>query len=128
MLLIHALNRKERNYSVLPTIIHDSLGFDTGIKVTDVRSVLDRIRDCILIRGHMSSGEHVAVPDLEPDIQCDIVNQEEQVCLSAISVHQGIYSVTKRVTFTLKVENVSQSIDWDDITKIHLYVIFHKSK
>lgn len=76
----------------------------------------------------MSSGEHVAVPDLEPDIQCDIVNQEEQVCLSAISVHQGIYSVTKRVTFTLKVENVSQSIDWDDITKIHLYVIFHKSK
>ena len=112
---------------MLPTIIHDSLGCDTGIKVTNVRSVLDKERDSIFISGRMS-GDHVVGPDLEPDLQCDIVNKEDQICCSAVSTHQGVYSVTKRVTFTLQVDAVSESIRWDDIARINLYVIFRRIK
>ena len=110
-----------------PTIIHDPLGFDTGIKVTNVRSVMDRERDYILIQGRMS-GDHVVGPELEPDLQCDIVNRKEQICLSASSVHQGVYSVTKKATFTLQIEEVSRSIDWDDIARLDLYVIFRRNR
>ena len=109
------------------TIIHDPLGLITGIKVTNVRSVMDRERDCILIQGRMS-GDHVVGSELEPDVQCDIVNRDEQICLSASSVHQGVYSVTKKVTFTLQIEEVSRDINWDDITRLDLYVIFRKNR
>lgn len=112
---------------MIPTIIHDPLGLDSGIKVSSVRSSLDRERDCILIRGHLS-GSHMVGPDLEPDLQCDVINKKDQICLSGSSTHQGVYSVTKKVTFTLKIEAVSQSIDWDDIERISLYVIFCKTK
>ena len=112
---------------MIPTIIHDPLGLDSGIKVSSVRSSLDRNRDCILIRGHLS-GDRMVGPDLEPDLQCDVINKKDQICLSGSSTHQGVYSVTKKVTFTLKIEAVSQSIDWDDIAKISLYVIFRKPR
>lgn len=112
---------------MIPTIIHDPLGLESGIKISGVRSSLDREHDCILIIGHLS-GDRMIGPDLEPDLQCDVINKNEQICISGTSNHQGVYSVTKKVTFTLKIEAVSQSIDWNDIAKISLYVIFRKPR
>lgn len=109
------------------TIIDDPLGLDSGIKVTKVRCVLDRDRDRIMITGRMS-GDRIVGLDLEPDIQCDIINKKDQICLSACSVHQGVFAVTRKVTFTVQIEEVSRVIgDWDEIDRIKLYVIFRSS-
>lgn len=111
---------------MLNTIIHDPLGLDTGIKITHVRSLLDRDGDKIMIYGRMS-GDRVVGLDVEPDLQCDIINQKGQICMSACSDHHGVFGVTKRVTFKVQIESVSKYMDWDDISKISLYVIFRRA-
>ena len=111
---------------MLPTIIQDPLGLETGIKITNVRSVLDRDCDRILISGRMYSDRIVGL-DIEPDLQCEIVNAKDQICLSVCSVHQGVFSVTRNVMFTLLIEEVSRSIDWEDIERINLYAIFRSA-
>lgn len=108
-----------------PTIIQDPMGFETGIKVTNIRSVLDREKDTIVIRGRMT-GWQVVGPDLEPEIQCDLVNKKEQISLTAVSTHQGVFSVTRKVSFTIELENISQHIEIDEIKRIDLYVIFRR--
>ena len=120
------MSLKERKNKMPNTIIQDPLGLNTGIKVTNVRSVLDRDEDSIMICGRMS-GDRIVGLDSEPDLQCDIVNQKDQICLSACSVHQGVFAVTRKVTFTLQIRSVSKYIDWDDIARLELYVIFHNS-
>lgn len=107
------------------TIIHDPLGLNSGIKVTNVRSVLDREGDRIMITGRMTSDRIIGI-DIEPELQCDVFNQKDQVCLSACSVHQGVFAVTRKVTFSIQVEEVSRYMKWDDIERISLYVIFRK--
>lgn len=110
---------------MINTTIYDPLGLDTGIKVTNVRSVLDKEGDRIIITGRMTSDRIIGL-DVEPDLQCDVFNQKDQICLSACSVHQGVFAVTRKVSFTIQVEEVSRYIEWDDIAKINLYVIFQR--
>lgn len=108
-----------------PTIIQDPMGFETGIKVTNIRSVLDREKATIVIKGRLTGGQVVG-PDFEPEIQCDVVNKDEQICLTSVSTHQGVFSVTRKVSFTIELKNISQHIEIDDIKKIDLYVIFRR--
>ena len=115
-------------YAIPEIYVQDSLGFDTGVKVTDVYCRIDREADCIHIYGHMLSEAHVVSPDLEPDLQCDVLNSRDQVCCSAVSAHNGVYSVTRKVTFELLIRFVSQSVGWENIAKITLYVIFHRGR
>lgn len=110
---------------MLLTIIKDPDGMETGIKITNVSSVLNKDGDRIEISGRMS-GIPVVGPGFEPDIECELLNHEAQICHSATSVHQGVYYVTKQVTFTLKIEDISQSIGWDNLGEINLYVIFRR--
>lgn len=106
-------------------IVFAPLGLCTGIKVTNVRSVLDREGDRIMITGRMASDRVVGL-DVEPDLQCDALNREDEICLASCSVHQGVFAVTKKVTFMIRVEEVSSYIEWDDIEKISLYVIIRR--
>ena len=116
----------EKRNEVMPhTSIDDPLGLDSGIRVTNVRCVLDRDNDRILISGRMS-GNRILGLDIEPDLQCDIL-KNDQVCLSACSVHQGVFAITRRVTFTTKIEAVSERVAWNEINEIFLYVIFRRS-
>lgn len=105
--------------------VHDPLGIDTGIKISNLRSVLDRKGDRIVITGRMT-GDRIVGIDVEPDLQCDIINQQDQICMSVCSTHQGVFAITRKVTFTVQVEEVSRYIEWDDIARISLYVIFRR--
>lgn len=111
---------------MLPTIIKDSLGLETGIKVTHVRSVFEKDKDRLLISGRIM-GDRVAMPGFEPDIQCDVINREGQVCITSCSTHSGVFFVTKQASFSLQINGISQAVPWQDIARIELYVIFRKT-
>ena len=109
----------------MPSIyIEDRLGLKSGIEVSKVWSSLNKKSDSISIIGLMSSKDHIVCSLLEPDLQCNIKNNDGEICFSEVSKHEGIYSESKKVTFTLKIESVSRKIGWDNIAEIELFVIF----
>ena len=109
------------------TIIDDPLGIDSVIRIKNVRCLLDRDGDRIMITGRMSGDRIAGLFNAEPDIQCEIVDQKDQICLSACSVHDGIFSYSGRAAFTVLIESVSRSVAWDSIETIRLYLIYRRS-
>lgn len=79
---------------MINTTIYDPLGLDTGIKITNVRSVLDKEGDRIIITGRMTSDRIIGL-DVEPDLQCEVFNQKDQICLPVQSIREFLQSPGK---------------------------------
>ena len=106
--------------------IEDALGLRTGVCIKQVRVLVDRECDCIRITGRleMNDNAYPISPGFEPEVQADLLNNEDQVCFGAASTHDGCLKASKRVSFRLKLENVSKAIPYSSIEEIHLYLIF----
>ena len=113
------------NKIMIPTTIEDSLGLKTGISINKVRVLFDRDYDWIKITGQLESNSRTYTSfEYEPDLQADLINTNNQICLSSASRHEGCFAASQKISFSLKMQNVSEYIPWDAIQEIHMYLIF----
>lgn len=113
------------NKLTITTTIEDSLGLKTGISINKVRVVYDRDDDWIKITGRLASNSRAYTSfEYEPDLQADLVNEKNQVCLSSASTHEGCFAASQKISFSMEMNNISDHIRWDDIQEIHMYLIF----
>lgn len=109
----------------IPTFIEDALGLKTGISIDNVRVLVDRDNDCITITGRMAAGaKYYTSFEFEPEIEADLLNSENQVCLSATSNHEGCVAASQKISFLLRFSSISKYVSWSEIRKIEVYVIF----
>lgn len=110
---------------IIPTVIEDSLGLISGISILKTRVIYDTEGDWIKITGRLSANTKAYSSwEFEPDIQADIVNKKDQVCVSKASEHEGCFVASQKVSFTIDIQNVTNYISWDEILKIQMYLIY----
>ena len=111
----------------IPAFIEDTLGLKTGIGIDNARVQVDRENDCITITGRMVAGAKDYISfEFEPEIEADLLNSENQVCLSATSFHEGCFVASQKISFKLRLSHVSKYISWTEIKKIEVFVIFKR--
>ena len=116
------------NSHTIPTTIEDSLGLKTGISINKVRVVYNRDKDWIKITGQLASNSRAYISfEYEPDLSADLINSKNQICLSSVSRHEGCFAASQKISFSLKIKNVSEYILWDEIQEIRMYIIFRKN-
>lgn len=113
----------------IATTIEDSLGLKTGIGIKKIRVVYDRCSDWIRISGHLVSNSRIYTSfEYEPDLQVDLINRLDQVCMSGTSIHSGCFAASQKVSFSLEMKNISEFVPWEEVQKIHMYIIFRERK
>lgn len=117
------------NPHTISTTIEDSLGLKTGISINKVRVVYDRDKDWIKITGQLLSNSRTYTSfEFEPDLQADLINSQNQICLSSASRYEGCFAASQKISFSMKIPQVSDYILWDEIQEIRMYLIFRKNK
>ena len=117
------------NTHTIPTTIEDSLGLKTGISINKVRVVYDKDKDWIKITGQLTSNSRTYTSfEFEPAVQADLINSQNQICLSSTSSHEGCFAASQKISFSMKIQNVSDYIFWEEIQEIRMYLIFKKNK
>lgn len=115
------------NNTSIPTTIEDSLGLKTGISINKVRVVYDKDKDWIKITGQLATSSRTYTSfEYEPDLQADIINSQNQICLSSVSRHEGCFAASQKISFFMEMQHVSNYISWDKIEEIRMYLIFRK--
>lgn len=113
----------------IPTFIEDALGLKTGIGIDNIRVLIDRENDCITITGRMIAGRKDYTSfEFEPEIEADILNSENQVCLFSTSHHTGCFAASKKNSFILQLSPVSKYVSWNEIKKIEAYVVYMRQQ
>lgn len=91
----------------LSTTIEDSLGLRTGISINRVRVIYDTKGDWIKITGRLATNDRTYTSfEYEPDLQADVVNANNQICLSSTSMHEGLLAASQKVSFSMEIKNV----------------------
>ena len=73
-------------------VIEDPMGLESGIRIDMVKTVTDRKAGRITIRGRMTAcTKSPAVPDIEPEIECAIIDENEAIAEIALSRHNGCF-------------------------------------
>ena len=96
--------------------VEDPMGLETGIRIDMVRTVLDKTKGNIIIHGRMTAcTRSVVSPDVEPDVECAIIDRDGCVAIVSLSHHNGCFWINRQAMFTIRVEDVPGAISWDDI-------------
>ena len=62
--------------------VEDPMGLETGIRIDMVRTVLDKTKGNIIIHGRMTAcTRSVVSPDVEPDVECAIIDGDGCVAM-----------------------------------------------
>lgn len=107
--------------------VEDPMGLETGIRIDMVRTVLDKTKGNIHIHGRMTACTRSAVSsDMEPDVECAIIDKDECVAAVVLSSHNGCFRINRQAIFTIHVEDVLSEISWEEICELQLRVIYHR--
>ena len=107
--------------------VEDPMGLETGIRIDMVRTVLDKTKGNIIIHGRMiACTRSVISPDVEPDVECAIIDRDGCVAIVSLSKHSGCFWINRQAMFTICVEDVPGDIAWDDISELQLRLIYHR--
>ena len=88
--------------------VEDPMGLETGIRIDMVRTVLDKTKGNIIIHGRMTAcTRSVVSPDVEPDVECAIIDRENCIAVVSLSHHNGCFWINRQAMFTIRVEDVS---------------------
>ena len=108
--------------------VEDPMGMETGIRIDMVRTVLDKTKGNIIIHGRMTAcTRSVVSPDVEPDVECAIIDRDGCIAVVSLSHHNGCFWINRQALFTIRVEDVPGAISWDDISELQLRLIYHRN-
>ena len=115
--------------------VEDPMGLETGIRIDMVRTVLDKTKGNIIIHGRMTACTRSVVSlDVEPDVECAIIDRDGCVAIVSLSRHNGCFWINRQAMFTIRqamftirVEDVPGAISWDDISELQLRLIYHRN-
>ena len=105
--------------------IIDMLGVESGIQISNVKSLIEQGNNRIIIRGTMTADTKLILHGVEPEIMCDIFDVYGRIIMCKEGVHHGLISVSRRTTFEVDIRDIDSEISWDDISEIQLSVIFN---
>lgn len=106
-------------------VIEDPMGLESGIRIDMVKTVTDRKAGRITIRGRMTAcTKSPAVPDIEPEIECAIIDENEAIAEIALSRHNGCFWTNRQALWSIEIEDVDERISWDEISMLHLRLIY----
>ena len=95
-------------------VIEDPMGLESGIRIDMVKTVTDRKAGRITIRG----------TDIEPEIECAIIDENEAIAEIALSRHNGCFWTNRQALWSIEIEDVDARIPWDEISMLHLRLIY----
>lgn len=108
--------------------VEDPMGLETGIRIDMVRTVLDKAKGNISIHGRMSSCTRSAISsDMEPDVECAIIDRDGCVALVCLSHHNGCFWINRQAMFGICIENVTDELSWDEISELQLRLVYHRT-
>ena len=106
-------------------VIEDPMGLESGIRIDMVKTVTDRKAGRITIRGRMTAcTKSPAVPDIEPEIECAIIDKNEAIAEIALSRHNGCFWTNRQALWSIEIDDVDSKIAWDEISMLHLRLIY----
>ena len=110
-------------------VIEDPMGLESGIRIDMVKTVTDRKAGRITIRGRMTAcTKSPAVPDIEPEIECAIIDENDAIAEIALSRHNGCFWTNRQALWSIEIEDVDERIPWEEISMLHLRLIYCKSR
>ena len=106
-------------------VIEDPMGLESGIRIDMVKTVTDRKAGRITIRGRMTAcTKSPAVPDIEPEIECAIIDENESIAQIPLSRLNGCFWTNRQALWSIEIEDVDERISWDEISMLHLRLIY----
>ena len=106
-------------------VIEDPMGLESGIRIDMVKTVTDRKGGRITIRGRMTAcTKSPAVPDIEPEIECAIIDSNEAIAEIALSRHNGCFWTNRQALWSIEIEDIDMKIPWEEISMLHLRLIY----
>jgi hypothetical protein len=110
-------------------VIEDPMGLETGVRIDMVKTVMDRKEDRIVIHGRMAACTRApALQDVEPEVECAIMDENGSVAGIALSRHNGCFWTNRQALWSIEIEDVDENILWDEISMLHLRLIYCKSR
>ena len=111
----------------MQTVIEDALGLKSCIKIKNVSTFVNADLDYITIYGEMCARPEVsAMFNLEPEICCNLIDDQEQINYSTVSTHADCFWATRCSTFKIHIKDFSKKCESKCIQKIVLRLIWKK--
>lgn len=106
-------------------VIEDPLGLESGVRIDMVKTVTDRKEDRIVIHGRMAACTRApALPDVEPEVECAIMDENGSVAGIALSRHNGCFWMNRQALWSIDIEEIRSKIPWEKISMLQLRLIY----
>ena len=106
-------------------VIEDPMGLETGVRIDMVKTVMDRKEDRIVIHGRMAACTRApALPDVEPEVECAIMDENGSVAGIALSRHNGCFWMNRQALWSIEIEEIRSRIPWEKISMLQLRLIY----
>lgn len=106
-------------------VIEDPLGLESGVRIDMVKTMTDRKEDRIVIHGRMAACTRApALPDVEPEVECAIMDENGSVAGIALSRHNGCFWMNRQALWSIDIEEIRSKIPWEEISMLQLRLIY----
>ena len=106
-------------------VIEDPMGLESGVRIDMVKTVMDRKEDRIVIHGRMAACTRApALPDVEPEVECAIRDENGSVAGIALSRHNGCFWMNRQALWSIDIEEIRSKIPWEEISMLQLRLIY----
>ena len=106
-------------------VIEDPLGLESGVRIDMVKTMTDRKEDRIVIHGRMAACTRApALPDVEPEVECAIMDENGSVAGIALSRHNGCFWMNRQALWSIDIEKIRSKIPWEKISMLQLRLIY----
>ena len=106
-------------------VIEDPLGLESGVRIDMVKTMTDRKEDRIVIHGRMAACTRApALPDVEPEVECAIMDENGSVAGIALSRHNGCFWMNRQALWSIDIEEIRSKIPWEKISMLQLRLIY----
>ena len=106
-------------------VIEDPMGLESGVRIDMVKTMTDRKEDRIVIHGRMAACTRApALPDVEPEVECAIMDENGSVAGIALSRHNGCFWMNRQALWSIDIEEIRSKIPWEEISMLQLRLIY----
>jgi hypothetical protein len=101
------------------------MGLESGVRIDMVKTMTDRKEDRIVIHGRMAACTRApALPDVEPEVECAIMDENGSVAGIALSRHNGCFWMNRQALWSIDIEEIRSKIPWEEISMLQLRLIY----
>ena len=106
-------------------VIEDPMGLESGVRIDMVKTVMERKEDRIVIHGRMIACTRApALPDVEPEVECAIMDENGSVAGIALSRHNGCFWMNRQALWSIDIPEIRSKIPWEEISMLQLRLIY----